>query len=173
MPDSDAKQACQFRRQTARDVVCIGSADVNGIVPDHATGPGGPNDKARNPTSFHSSVGRGFGDRERVTTTEKSQRKLMYQTHVYSIYYADFDVITVDLDWSTLASLTVHLMGLTENIHDSFTYRDMPEELPAFVTVYQKWMNQFRQRQAEKADHNTGKVIVFATPMLYRSLKDN
>lgn len=65
----------------------------------------------------------------------------MYQTHVYSIYYADFDVITVDLDWSTLASLTVHLMGLTGNIHDSLTYRDTPEELLAFVTVYQTWIN--------------------------------
>jgi hypothetical protein len=33
-------------------------------------------------------------------------------------------------------------MGLSEEMNDSFTSCDMPEELPAFVTVCQKRDNQ-------------------------------
>jgi len=47
-------------------------------------------------------------------------------------------------------------MGLSKEMKDSFTYSDMPEELPAFVTVCQKRGNQIRQRRAEKAAQNKG-----------------
>jgi hypothetical protein len=40
-------------------------------------------------------------------------------------------------------------MGLSEEMKDSFTYSDMPEELPAFVTVCQNRDHQIRQRRAE------------------------
>jgi len=36
-------------------------------------------------------------------------------------------------------------MELSEEMKHSFTYSDMPEELPAFMTVCQKWDNQIRQ----------------------------
>jgi hypothetical protein len=55
-------------------------------------------------------------------------------------------------------------MGLSKEMKDSFTYSDMPEELPAFVTVCQKWDNQIRQRPAEKAAQNKGSGIGFASP---------
>jgi hypothetical protein len=55
-------------------------------------------------------------------------------------------------------------MGLSEEMKDSFTYSDMPEELPAFVTVCQKRDNQIRQRRAEKAAQNKGSGIGFASP---------
>jgi len=42
-------------------------------------------------------------------------------------------------------------MGLSEEMKGSFTYSDMTEELPAFVTVCQKRDNQIRQRRAEMA----------------------
>jgi hypothetical protein len=45
-------------------------------------------------------------------------------------------------------------MGLSEEMKDSFTYGDMPEELHGSVTVCQKQDNQMRQRQAEKAVQN-------------------
>jgi len=45
-------------------------------------------------------------------------------------------------------------MGLSEEMKDSFTYSDMPEELPVVVTVCQKWENWIRQRCAEKATQN-------------------
>jgi len=54
-------------------------------------------------------------------------------------------------------------MGLSEAMKDSFTYSDMPEELPAFVTVCQKWDNQIRQRRAEKAAQNKGSGIGFTS----------
>jgi len=55
-------------------------------------------------------------------------------------------------------------MGLSEEIKDSFTYSDMPEELPAFVTVCQKRDNLIRQQPAEKAAQNMGGGIGFASP---------
>jgi hypothetical protein len=55
-------------------------------------------------------------------------------------------------------------MGLSQDMKDSFTYSDMPEELPAFVTVCQKRDNQIRQRRAEKAAQNKGSGTGFASP---------
>jgi hypothetical protein len=46
---------------------------------------------------------------------------------------------------------------------DSFTYCDMPEELPALVMVCQKRDNQIRQRRAEKAGQNKGSGIGFTS----------
>jgi hypothetical protein len=40
---------------------------------------------------------------------------------------------------------------LYEEMKDSFIHTDMPDELPAFVTLSQKWDNNIRQRKAEKA----------------------
>jgi hypothetical protein len=37
-------------------------------------------------------------------------------------------------------------MGLTEEMKDSYTYSDVPEELPAFLTVCQKRDEQIRQQ---------------------------
>jgi len=53
-------------------------------------------------------------------------------------------------------------MGQSEEIKDTFTYSDMPEEPPEFVTVCQKRDNQIRQRQVEKAAQNKGGGIGFA-----------
>jgi hypothetical protein len=56
------------------------------------------------------------------------------------------------------------MMELSEEMKDLFTYSDMPEELPAFVTVCQERDNQIRQRRVEKADQNKGGGVGFATP---------
>jgi len=37
-------------------------------------------------------------------------------------------------------------MGLSKEMKNMFTYSDMPEELPVFVTVCQERDNQIRQR---------------------------
>jgi hypothetical protein len=47
-------------------------------------------------------------------------------------------------------------MGLSEDMKDSFACSVMPEELPAFVTVFQKGDNQICQGRAEKAAQNNG-----------------
>jgi hypothetical protein len=57
-------------------------------------------------------------------------------------------------------------MGLFKAIKDSFTYSDLPEDLPAFVTVCQTRDNQIRQQCAEKAVQNKGSGIGFASPRL-------
>jgi hypothetical protein len=79
-------------------------------------------------------------------------------------YYAGFQVIAADLDWNPSALRNAVRMGLSEEMKDSFTYSDMPEELPAFVTVCQKRDNQIWQRQVEKAAQNKGSGICFASP---------
>jgi hypothetical protein len=55
-------------------------------------------------------------------------------------------------------------MGLYEEMKDSFAYSDMPEELPAFVTVCQKRDNLIWQSRAETAAQNKGSGIDFASP---------
>jgi hypothetical protein len=54
-------------------------------------------------------------------------------------------------------------MELYEEMKDSITYGDMPEKLPAFVTVWQKQANRICQRRTEKAVQNTGGGICFAS----------
>ena len=54
-------------------------------------------------------------------------------------------------------------MGLSEEMNDSFRYTNMPEELPAGVTVCQKRVNQIRQQRAETAAQNKGGGKGFAS----------
>jgi len=82
----------------------------------------------------------------------------------FSQYYAEFQVIAADLDWNPSALRNALRMGLSEEMKDSFTYSDMPDELPVFVTVCQKRDNQIRQRRAEKAAQNKGGGTGFASP---------
>jgi len=82
----------------------------------------------------------------------------------FSQYYAEFQVIAADLDWDPSALGNALRMGLSEEMKDSFTYSDTPEERPAFVMVCQKRDYQIRQRRAEKAAQNKRSGIGFASP---------
>jgi len=81
-----------------------------------------------------------------------------------SQYYAEFQVIATDLDWNPSALQNALRMGLSEEMKDSFTYSDMPEELLAFVRVCQNGDIQIRSRRAQKAVQNKGGEIGFASP---------
>jgi len=52
--------------------------------------------------------------------------------------------IFADLDWTPSALRNALQIWLSNAMKDSFTYSDMPEELPAFVTVCQQRDNQIR-----------------------------
>jgi len=90
-------------------------------------------------------------------------REIKLKNREFSQYYAEFQVIAADLDWNPSALQNALRIGLSEEMNDSFGYSDMPEELPAFVTVCQKRDNQIRQRRAEKAAQNKGSGIGFAS----------
>jgi hypothetical protein len=90
-------------------------------------------------------------------------REIKQKNREFSQYYAEFQVIAADLDWNPSALRNALRMGLSEEMKDSFTYSEMPEELLVFVTVYQKRDNQIRQRRAEKAAQNKGSGIGFAS----------
>jgi hypothetical protein len=105
-----------------------------------------------------------FGDSDRVATAERKMLEITQKHPEFSWYHAEFQVIAADLDWNPSALRNALRMGLSEEIKDSFTYSDMPEELPAFVTVCQKRDNQIPQRRAEKVAQNTGSGIRFSSP---------
>jgi hypothetical protein len=78
-----------------------------------------------------------FGDPDRVATAERTMREIKQKNREFSQYYAEFQVIAADLDWNPSALRNTLWMGSSEEMKDSFTYSDMPEELPAFVTFCQ------------------------------------
>jgi hypothetical protein len=91
-------------------------------------------------------------------------REIKPKHREFSQYYAEFQVIAANLDWNPSALLNASRMGLSEDMKDSFTYSDMPEELPAFVMACQKRDNQIRQWRAEKAGQNKGGGVGFPSP---------
>jgi len=78
-------------------------------------------------------------------------RESKQKNHHFSQYYAEFQVIAANLDWNPSALRNALWTGLPKEIKDSFTYRDMPEQLPLFVMVGQKRDNEIRQRRVEMA----------------------
>ena len=104
-----------------------------------------------------------FGDPDRVATAEQTIREIKQNNREFSQYYAEFQVIAAELDWNPSALRNALRKGLSEEMKESFMYSDMPEELPAFVTVCQKRDNQIRQRCAEKVVQNKGGGTGFAS----------
>jgi len=104
-----------------------------------------------------------FGDPDRVATAERKMREIKQTLREFSQYYAEFQVIAADLDWNPSALRNALRMGLSEEMKDSFTYTDMPEKLPALVTLCQKRDNQIRQRRVEKVAQNMGGGTGFAS----------
>jgi len=92
-----------------------------------------------------------FGDPDSVATAERNIKEVKQMNREFSQYYAKFQVIPADLDWNPSALRNVLRSGLSEEMKDSFIHTDMPEELPAFITLCQERDNQIRQRKAEKA----------------------
>jgi len=86
-----------------------------------------------------------FGDPDRVATAKRKMWEIEQKNREFSQYYSKFQVITTDLDWNPSAWRNALQMGLSEEMKDSFTYSDMPEELAAFVTICQTRENQIRQ----------------------------
>jgi hypothetical protein len=92
-----------------------------------------------------------FGDPECVAMAERNMREIKQKNREFSQYYAEFQLIAADLDWNSSALRNPLRLGLSEEMKDSFIHTDMPEDLPAFVTLCQKRDNQIRQRKAETA----------------------
>jgi hypothetical protein len=103
-------------------------------------------------------------DTDQVATTEPKMRENNQMNREFFQYYAEFQVISADLDWNLSAVRNALRMGLYEEMKDSFTYSDMPEELAAFVTACPKRDNQIWQRRAERAAQNIVSGIGFASP---------
>ena len=115
-----------------------------------------------NPQAYIQLVTAAFGDPDQVATAERKMREIKHKNCMFSECYAEYQVIAADLDWNPSALRNALRMGLSEEMKDSFTYNYMPEELPAFVTVCQKWDDQLREWRAEKAAQIRGGGTGFA-----------
>jgi len=114
-----------------------------------------------------------FGDTDRVATAAQKMGEIQHKNAVCSQYYAEFHVIPADFDWNHSALRNASSMGLSEEIQDSFTYRDLPDELPPVLSVWKKQYNRIQQRRAEKAAPTTGGGTCFPTaPRPLAPLKD-
>jgi hypothetical protein len=102
-------------------------------------------------TAFIQLLEAAFGDPDRVATAERNMKEIKQKNREFSLYSAEFQVIAADLDWNPSALRNSLRSGLSEEMKDSFINTDMPDELPAFVTLCQKRDNQIRQRKAENA----------------------
>jgi len=76
-----------------------------------------------------------FGDPDRAATAKWKMQEIKQKNREFTQYYAEFQVIAADLEWNPSARRNALRMRLSEEKKDSFTYSDMPETLPAFVTV--------------------------------------
>jgi hypothetical protein len=102
-------------------------------------------------TAFIQLLQAAFGDPDRLATAERNMPEIKQKNREFSQYYAEFQVIAADLDWNPLDLRNALRSGLSEEMKDTFIHTDLPNELPAFVTLCQKRNNQIRQRKAEKA----------------------
>jgi hypothetical protein len=89
-----------------------------------------------------------------VATAERNIREIKQTNREFSLYYTEFQVIAADLYWNPSALRNPLRSGLSEEMMDSFIHTNMPDELPAFITLCQKRDNQIRQRKEEKAAHH-------------------
>jgi hypothetical protein len=87
-----------------------------------------------------------FGDPDRVATAKRKMQKINQKNSEFSQYYAEFKVIAADLDWNLVALRNTLRMVLSEEIRDSITSSEIPEDLLAFRTLCQKRGNQIQQR---------------------------
>jgi hypothetical protein len=92
-----------------------------------------------------------FGDPDWVAMAERNMRAIKQKNWEFSQYYAEFQVSAADLDWNPSALRNSLRSGLSDEMKDSIIHTDMPEDLPAFLTLCQKRDNQIRQRKAEIA----------------------
>jgi hypothetical protein len=78
------------------------------------------------------------GDPDQVATAGQTMWEVNQKNREFSQYYAEFQVIAADVNWNPSAWQNALRLGLSEEMKDSFTYSDMPKDLPAFLTVSQK-----------------------------------
>jgi len=119
----------------------------------------GPEDLA----AFIQVLEEAVGDTKRIATTERMIPVIEQQNCVFSQYYGKFQVIVANLDCNPSASWIAIQMGLSKEMKDSFTYSNMPGNLPAFVTDCQKQVNQIGQRCEELAAQNNREGVSFAS----------
>jgi len=121
--------------------------------------------------AFSQSLEPAFGVPDRVSTAKWKMWAIEQKNREFSQYYAEFQGIAAGLDWHPSALRNALRMGFSEEMKNSFTYSDIPEELVAFVTVCLKPDNQIHQPQVEKAAQNIGGGIGFVSPRPHPALR--
>jgi len=105
-----------------------------------------------------------FGVPDRVSTAEWTIWKITQLNHKFSQCYAEFQVITADLDWNTVVFKIPLEMASSEKMKDSLEHSAMPAALAAFVVMCDVRDNQWQKHQTAKAAHKMRGGIDFTTP---------
>jgi len=85
------------------------------------------------------------GDTDWVASAEGKMRDIQQTNWMFSQYCAESQIITADIDWNPSTLPNALRMALCEAMKHLVTCSDMPEDLPACVTVCQKRDDQIRQ----------------------------
>jgi len=79
-----------------------------------------------------------FRDHDWMATAEWKNREIKQRQCEFSQSYAEFHVITTDLDWNSSDLWNALRMGLSKEFNNSLQYSDKQKELCAFVALCQK-----------------------------------
>jgi hypothetical protein len=91
-----------------------------------------------------------FGNPDKEPTPEQGLSKLYQRNLELSQYYADLECIIADLDYNEVATRAALRQGISEELKDAITLRDLPPTLLEFVQKCQKLDTQIRAHKAEK-----------------------
>jgi hypothetical protein len=83
-----------------------------------------------------------LGDPGWVTTAEPNIQEISQKNCEFSQYNGEFQDIAANVDWNPSVLQNALTIGLSEEMKDSFTYSNIPEDLLALVTVCQNQDNQ-------------------------------
>jgi len=86
-----------------------------------------------------------------MVTTEQKYRDVIQRKCDFSPGYAEYQVITTELDWNTSALRHALRMGLSDKLKYSLQYRGMLNELSAFLAPYLKWNTPIWQHRPKHA----------------------
>jgi len=92
-----------------------------------------------------------FGDPDRAATAERELNKLGRTNRDFSLYYAEFQHLFMELDYNDAAKRNTLRRGLLEQLKDALSYNpNQPEDLQQFVNLCNRPDKQIRACKAEK-----------------------
>src|SRR6202158_1200193 len=91
-----------------------------------------------------------FGDQDKVATAKRELLKLKQRDREFSQYFAECQRYVADVKCNTEAQMDALQNGLSNELKDSLTSAEIPDNITDFVKMCSKRDAQIRARAAEK-----------------------